>query len=157
MVALAEDEALLSKLFNFRFATGRGLRGHSFGNLFLAALTHVTGDFHQAVQLSSEVLAIHGNIFPSTLKNVQLVAEMTSGLTTVGESRISASSDGIRTVRLKPRRCAPLPDTLQALQDADLITLGPGHSTRASFPTCWSKAFPKRFGDPRRVRSISAT
>ena len=79
MVALAEDEALLSRLFQYRFSNGRGLRGHSFGNLFLAALAHVTGDFHQAIQLSSEVLAIHGHIFPSTLKNVQLVAEMASG------------------------------------------------------------------------------
>ncbi len=143
MVALAEDEALLSKLFQYRFSNGRGLRGHSFGNLFLAALTDVTGDFHQAIQLSSEVLAIHGHIFPSTLKNVQLVAEMAGGRKMVGESRITRSPDGIRTVRLKPRRCPPLPDTLQAIARADLITLGPGSLYTSVIPNLLVEGIPE--------------
>lgn len=126
MVALAEDEALLSRLFQYRFSNGKGLEGHSFGNLFLTALTHVTGDFHQAIQLSSEVLAIRGRIYPSTLENVRLEAHLESGGRRTGETRISQSPARIRTIRLKPRRCAPLPETLRAIAQADLITLGPG-------------------------------
>lgn len=126
MVALAEDETLLKKLFQFRFANGKGLDGHSFGNLFLTALTEVTGDFHQAIQLSSEVLAIRGHIFPSTLENVRLQAELEGGRRVQGETRISRAAGKIRKVHLRPRRCAPVPETLAALADADLITLGPG-------------------------------
>jgi uncharacterized cofD-like protein len=143
MVALAEDEALLSRLFQYRFSTGRGLQGHSFGNLFLAALTHVTGDFHQAIQLSSEVLAIHGHIFPSTLQNVQLVAEMATGRKMVGESRITGSPDAIRAVRLKPRRCPPVPDTLHAIEHADLITLGPGSLYTSVIPNLLVEGIPE--------------
>jgi uncharacterized cofD-like protein len=126
MVALAEDEALLSRLFQYRFQQGKGLEGHSFGNLFLTALTEVTGDFHQAIQLSSEVLAIRGRIFPSTLANVRLEAVMSSGRSMVGETRITGSRDGIRQVRLRPRRCEPVEEALQAISQADLVTLGPG-------------------------------
>jgi len=126
MAALAEDEKLLSHLFQYRFKSGRGLTGHSFGNLFLTALTDVTGDFHQAIKLSSEVLAIRGRIFPSTLVNVKLEATMLSGRSVVGETRISGSEDGIKRVRLRPRRCQPVPEALAAIFEADLITLGPG-------------------------------
>ena len=79
MVALSKDEALLSRLFQYRFHAGRGLRGHNFGNLFLAALTHVTGDFAEAMRVSSKVLAVRGRIFPSTLSNVHLVAKLANG------------------------------------------------------------------------------
>lgn len=126
LVALAEDEALLGKLFQHRFRSGKGLEGHNFGNLFLTALTEVTGDFHQAVKLSSEVLAIRGRIFPSTLVNIKLEAEMRSGRSMLGETRITGSRDGIKHVRLRPRECEPVPEALEAIADADLITLGPG-------------------------------
>ncbi len=126
MVALAEDQALLSRLFQYRFADGKGLEGHSFGNLFLTALTNVTGDFHQAIQLSSEVLAIRGRIFPSTLTNVRLEAQLESGRSRTGETRISGSPERIKSIRLKPRRCPPLPESLEAIRRADAITLGPG-------------------------------
>ena len=126
MVALAEDEALLSRLFQYRFRMGKGLEGHSFGNLFLTALTEVTGDFHQAIQLSSEVLAIRGRIFPSTLENVRLEAQLESGRSVRGESRISSTQARIQRVQLEPRHCPPLPETLTAIAEADLITLGPG-------------------------------
>ena len=86
MVALAEDEKLLTQLFNYRFSAGHGLRGHSFGNLFLAALTHLTRDFAKAVRVSSEVLAIRGEIFPSTLSDVRLKAEQLNGNIIYGES-----------------------------------------------------------------------
>ncbi len=126
MLALAEDQALLTKLFQYRFSSGEGLEGHSFGNLFLAALSEVTGDFHQAIKLSSEVLAIRGAIYPSTLVNVKLEATMASGEERVGESSITSAGGAIQTMRLQPRRCDPVPEALDAIAAADLITLGPG-------------------------------
>jgi uncharacterized cofD-like protein len=126
MVALSQDEALLSRLFQYRFASGNGLKGHSFGNLFLAALSHVTGDFTRAVSVSSEVLAIRGRIFPSTNQLVSLEAVLENGRHVAGESRISRTATPIRRVRLVPRRAKPLPEVLEALVKADLILLGPG-------------------------------
>lgn len=126
MVALSEDGALLSKLFQYRFANGRGLKGHSFGNLFLTALTSVTGDFAQAVKLSSEVLSIAGRIFPSTSADVSLEATLADGRVVVGETLISRSTARIEQVRLKPGRIKPLKETIQAIEEADLISFGPG-------------------------------
>ena len=126
MVALSEDEALLSKLFNYRFPSGRGLKGHSFGNLFLAALSRVTGDFPLAVKVSAEVLAIAGRIYPSTARNVSLEAVLADGSSVVGESRISRSKSRIEKISLNPRRCLPVPETLEAIAAADLISIGPG-------------------------------
>ena len=103
MVALSEDEALLSQLFRYRFSAGRGLRGHSFGNLFLTALTEITGDFADAVRKSAEVLKIAGCIYPSTKANVSLEAVLESGRVVRGESRISRSTERIREIRLRPR------------------------------------------------------
>jgi uncharacterized cofD-like protein len=126
MVALSQDEALLGRLFQYRFSTGRGLRGHSFGNLFLAALSHVTGDFTRAVRVSGEVLAIRGRIFPSTNQLVSLEAILENGKKIAGESRIGRSRSAIRRVYLVPRRVKPVPEVLQAIAKADLILLGPG-------------------------------
>src|ERR1700689_3756004 len=126
MVALSEDEALLSKLFQYRFSEGRGLKGHSFGNLFLTALTNLTGDFAQAVKVSSEVLASLGRIYPATNSNVVLEAELENGAIVKGETKIGKSPSRIRRIHLQPRRCTPLPETLAAIQEADLITFGPG-------------------------------
>jgi uncharacterized cofD-like protein len=126
MVALSQDEALLGRLFQYRFNAGRGLRGHSFGNLFLMALSHVTGDFAEAVRLSGEVLAIRGRIFPATIENVSLEAEMTDGKIVFGETRIAKSGRKIRRLRLQPRHVHPLPEVLEAIAQADLILIGPG-------------------------------
>ena len=126
MVALSKDEALLGRLFQYRFHAGRGLIGHNFGNLFLAALTHVTGDFAEAVRVSSKVLAIRGRIFPSTLSNVHLVGKLISGRTVRGETRITASQTPIDSISLSPRRVAPFPAAIEAIREADLILLGPG-------------------------------
>jgi uncharacterized cofD-like protein len=126
MVALSEDEALLSKLFQYRFSEGRGLKGHSFGNLFLTALTNLTGDFAQAVKVSSEVLASLGRIYPSTNANVVLEAQLEDGSILKGETKIGKSRSRIRRIQLQPRHCKPLAETLAAIEDADLITLGPG-------------------------------
>src|SRR5581483_11156263 len=126
MTALSEDETLLSKLFRYRFAGGRGLKGHSFGNLFLTAMNQITGDFAHAVKLSSEILAIRGRIFPATSSNVSLEAVLSDQTVVRGESKISKSRRTIETIRLYPGNCAPLPETLEAISRADLITLGPG-------------------------------
>ncbi len=126
MVALSEDEHLLSKLFQFRFEHG-DLEGHSFGNLFLAALSHITGDFAQAVQMSSQILAARGKIFPSTNTNVRLAAQMEDGSVVRGETNITASKrSSIVELRLEPAMADPMPETLEAIANADLITLGPG-------------------------------
>ena len=126
MVALSADEHLLGKLFQYRFPLGRGLAGHSFGNLFLTALSNVTGDFAGAVQVSAQVLAIRGRIFPSTAQNVTLEAELENGAVVKGETNISRSRKRIVRVRLVPRRVRPLPEVLQAIREADLILVGPG-------------------------------
>lgn len=126
MAALSEDTDLLSQLFQYRFDTGRGLKGHSFGNLFLTALHQITGDFAQAVKLSSEILAIRGRIFPATSSDVRLEAILEDGSTIQGESNISKSRQPIRMIRVVPHNCHPLPETLHAIEEADLITLGPG-------------------------------
>ncbi|GAB4407469.1 MAG: hypothetical protein OHK0021_18500 [Bryobacter sp.] len=126
MVALSEDESLLSRLFQYRFDAGRGLKGHSFGNLFLTALTHVTGDFANAVQVSSEVLAVYGKIFPSTSANVGLRARLQDGSWVEGETKISRVRQRIASLELVPKRVKPLKATLEAIAEADLITFGPG-------------------------------
>ena len=126
LVALSEDEALLSRLFQHRFQTGLGLKGHSFGNLFLTALTQLMGDFPEAVKASSEVLKIKGRIYPATATDVSLEAILTDGTRVTGETRISKSRRPIRAIRLRPRKVKPMADTLAAIAQADLITLGPG-------------------------------
>lgn len=126
MVALSEDSTLLSRLFRYRFRGSGGLGGHSFGNLFLAALTEVTGDFVEAVRLSSEVLASKGRIFPATINDVRLVAELEDGTEVRGETQITASGKPISRLRLEPEQCLPLPEALAAVRVADAITVGPG-------------------------------
>ena len=126
MIALSEDSSLLSKLFRYRFRGQGELGGHSFGNLFLAALTEVTGDFTEAIRLSSEILASKGHIFPATISDVRLVAELEDGSLVSGETQISKSSQAIRHLRLEPERCLPLPQVLKAIRSADVITVGPG-------------------------------
>jgi uncharacterized cofD-like protein len=126
MIALSEDSNLLSRLFRYRFRGSGDLAGHSFGNLFLAALTEVTGDFVEAVRLSSEVLASKGHIYPATVSDVRLVAELDDGRKVLGETQITASRSRIRQLWLEPEHCLPLPEAIKAIEEADVITLGPG-------------------------------
>ncbi len=126
IVALSEDEALLSRLFQHRFIKGSGLEGHSFGNLFLAALTSITSDFSEAVRLSSEILLTRGHIYPATTSNIELEALMEDGTRVRGETKITASKGRIKELFLDPPDVEPLPQTLEAIARADLITIGPG-------------------------------
>jgi uncharacterized cofD-like protein len=142
MVALSEDSALLSRLFQYRFQAGRGLKGHSFGNLFLMALTQIMGDFPDAVRASAEVLKIAGRIFPATAANVSLEATLANGATVIGETRISRSRQRIQSIRLRPRKVQPLAEALAAIADADVITMGPGSLFTSVIPNLLVEGIP---------------
>jgi len=126
MVALSEDEHLLSRLFQYRFESGEGLEGHSFGNLFLAGLTAVTGDFALAVKTSSQILATRGHLYPATNSNVTLVARMDDGSLVLGETNITASKRRIIRLMLEPEHAPALPEAIDAIMNADMVTIGPG-------------------------------
>ncbi len=126
IVALSGEEDLLSRLFQYRFPPGEGLGGHNFGNLFLSAMTAITGDFSQAVKQSSTILATRGHIYPATTANAQLYAIMDDGTVVRGETNITASDRRIVELRMAPANAKPLPAAMEALDRADLITIGPG-------------------------------
>ncbi len=126
IAALADDEDLVTKLFQYRFKMGEGLEGHSFGNLFLTALCSITGNMVRAVQESSKVLNIRGRVLPSTLDDMKLAAEMDDGTIVEGESNIPETGKKIKRLFTQPANCKPLPDVIKAIKDADLIILGPG-------------------------------
>ncbi len=129
IAALADDEALTTQLFQYRFRSGQGLEGHSFGNLFITAMAEITGSFEQALYESGRVLNIRGAILPSTLENVKLLAEMNEGAQTrkvEGESAIPEARLPIERVYLQPDAPHPFPPALQAILSADLIVAGPG-------------------------------
>jgi uncharacterized cofD-like protein len=147
LVALSEDEFLMSKLFQYRFGSGRELRGHSFGNLFLTALANVTGDFLEAIRLSSEVLAIRGKILPSTMADVHLVGELENGVSLLGESLIGRSPTRIRRISIFPNTCDPLPETLEAIKNADILTLGPGSLYTSLLPNLLVNGIPRAMSE----------
>ncbi len=126
LVALADAEPLIRDLFQYRFEDGEGLKGHSFGNLFITALSKVTGDFEKAVAESSKVLAIRGRVIPSTLEKVTLVGEFMDGTTLEGETTITDAQKPLKNIRLKPEDCKAHPEALDAIANADLVILGPG-------------------------------
>ncbi|HMD03010.1 MAG TPA: YvcK family protein [Candidatus Baltobacteraceae bacterium] len=126
LVALADDEAMVTDLFRYRFSEGEGLSGHSFGNLFLAAMTGITGNFDRAVKESSRVLNIKGRVLPATLDPVRLRATFADGTVVRGETNISRSHGPIAKLELEPSRVAPLEEVLSAIREADAIVLGPG-------------------------------
>ena len=152
MVALSEDETLLSRLFQYRFHSGAGLKGHSFGNLFLAALNQITGDFAHAVRLSSEILAIRGRIFPSTAANVTLEARLADGTLISGESKISKSRQSIDRIFLRPARSRPLKEALDAIGQADVITLGPGSLYTSIVPNLLVSGIPQAIERSRALK-----
>ena len=152
LVALSEDEALLSRIFQYRFETGEGLEGHNFGNLFVTALTAVTGDFAEAVRESSKILATRGTIFPSTVTNVQLEASMNDGSTVFGETNITASHLRIVRLRLVPENVQPLPETLEAISKADIITIGPGSLFTSLVPNLLVHGIPEAIAASRAIK-----
>ena len=152
MIALSEDSTLLARLFRYRFRGDGELGGHSFGNLFLAALTEVTGDFTKAIELSSEVLASKGHIFPATISDVHLAAELEDGTVVRGETQISASKAPIRKLRLEPELCLPLPQALRAIRAADIITVGPGSLYTSILPNLLVAQVARVIGQTRATK-----
>jgi uncharacterized cofD-like protein len=126
LVALAEVEPLMAELFQFRFPGDGGLAGHNFGNLFLAALAHVTGNFLHAIRISGKVLAVRGTILPSTLDAVRLGAELADGRRILGESQIGRQGVPIRRAFLEPAGARALPEVLEAIAHAHVVVLAPG-------------------------------
>lgn len=152
MVALSEDEHLLSRLFRHRFRSGEGLEGHSFGNLFVAALSELTGDFAQAIKLSSQVLATRGRIYPVTNSNVTLAARMVDGSIVRGETNITASHQRIVELMLEPAEAEALPETIEAIERADLITIGPGSLFTSLITNLLVKGVPEAVASSNAVR-----
>lgn len=126
LIAMADLEPLMEQLMQFRFNGGSGLAGHSFGNLFLTAMTGITGDFQKAIEASVKVLAVKGRIFAATLDNVSLRAELQDGMVVCGESTIGQSKAPIKRIYLEPATAKAVPESLQAIAEADLIIIGPG-------------------------------
>lgn len=152
MTALSDDEQLLTELFQFRF-TGGGLDGHSFGNLFLTALAEVCGDFSLAVKLSSAILNTRGEIYPSTTSsNVQLDATMRDGSRVRGETNITASRSGIARIRLAPANVRPLPQALDAIVNADIVSIGPGSLFTSCIPNVLVRGVPEAISSSNAIR-----
>jgi uncharacterized cofD-like protein len=152
MVALSEDEGLLAKLFQYRFPAGNGLGGHNFGNLFLTALSSVVGDFSEAVRESSQILASLGHIYPSTKSNVDLDAWMDNGTRVRGETNITASRNRIKELRLVPANAKPLPQALEAIATADVITIGPGSLFTSLVPNLLVHGIPEAIAASSAVK-----
>jgi len=152
MVALSAEEDLLSKLFAYRFRAGNGLDGHNFGNLFVAALTDITGDFAHAVQLASKILATRGRIYPATTSNATLIARMDDGSEVRGETNITASRHHIEELLIEPPDAAALPETLEAIERADLITVGPGSLYTSLITNLLVQGIPAALAEARGVR-----
>lgn len=152
IVALAEKEALLSRLFQYRFKAGEGLEGHSFGNLFLSAMTDITGDFSEAVRYAASILATRGHIFPATTSDAQIYAIMDDGSVVRGETNITASQRRITELRMAPVNAKPAPAALQAIENADLITIGPGSLFTSLVPNLLVRDLTKAIKNSRAAK-----
>ncbi len=143
LVALADDELKMTELFQYRFDGVNGLSGHSFGNLLIAAMTQITGDFERAVKETSNILAIRGRVLPSTVDNVQLQAEMEDGSFEQGETSIVKNPSPIKHVLLYPSNVKPLDETLDAIEKADCIIMGPGSVYTSVVPNLLVQGIPE--------------
>jgi uncharacterized cofD-like protein len=152
LVALADDEALVTDLFQYRFREGDGLTGHSFGNLFLAAMTGITGNFDRAVKESSRVLNIKGRVLPATLETVRLCATLVDGTVVSGETNISRSHEPIAELTLEPKGARPLPEVLEAIRGADAIVLGPGSLYTSVLPNFLVEGLAEAVADSNAIK-----
>ena len=152
MVALSEEGDLLAKLFAHRFSAGEGLKGHNFGNLFVTALTEITGDFVHAIQLASKILATRGKIYPATTANATLIARMDDGSLVRGETNITASKLRIAELMIDPPDAAALPETLEAIERADVITVGPGSLYTSLITNLLVQGIPEALAHARGLR-----
>ncbi len=126
LVALADSEAVMQELMDYRFSTNGQLDGHSFGNILIAALANIGGDFYKGVEAAGKLLAVRGRVIPSTFTDVTLVGSTVSGRQLIGESNIGKSTERLRSLALTPSDAPGHPDAVKAIEEADLIILGPG-------------------------------
>ncbi|MGA7202383.1 MAG: gluconeogenesis factor YvcK family protein [Candidatus Cybelea sp.] len=152
LVALADDEAMVTDLFRYRFTEGEGLSGHSFGNLFLAAMSGITGNFDRAIKESSRVLNVVGRVLPATLGVVRLCAELDDGTILEGESNISLAKRPIKRVFFDPPAAAPLEEVISAIRDADAIVLGPGSLFTSVVPNFLVSRIAREVADASAVK-----
>jgi uncharacterized cofD-like protein len=160
LVALADAEPLMQELFQYRFQPARsadgngesGLTGHSFGNLLLAAMLHITGDFEEAVRQTSRVLAIRGRVLPSTMRQVQLRAKLEDGTIVEGETNISAAGRRIERMMLSDPNTEPLEETLEAIRTADAIIIGPGSVYTSIVPNFLVKGVAEAVVESRAIK-----
>lgn len=143
LVSLADSAPLMWNLFQYRFGKETGLDGHSFGNIFIAAMSEVTGDFGKAVKESSRVLAIRGSVIPVTLDDVQIGANMKDGREIIGETNISKSKGGISRIFTRPEEVHPTKDVLKAIEEAEAIVFGPGSLYTSIIPNLIVKGIPE--------------
>jgi uncharacterized cofD-like protein len=134
IAALAEAEPLMTRLFQYRFNEGEGLEGHSFGNLFIAAMSGITGNFEEAVRETSRVLAVRGLILPSTLSHVTVHARTEDDLEISGESAITMEGTRIKEIFLEPANVLANPETIRAILEADIVVVGPGSLLTSVLP-----------------------
>ncbi|MFA7677237.1 MAG: YvcK family protein, partial [Candidatus Omnitrophota bacterium] len=158
IVSLADAPSLMGELFQFRFKKDSELKGHNFGNLFITAMTQLTGDFKKAVEESSKVLAIRGKVIPSTLNNVSLVAEYQDGMTVVGEAKIPEKETPIKRVYLKPvhpeaqEKISPTPEAIEAIKEAEIIVIGPGSLYTSILPNLVIKEITKAIVESSAIK-----
>ena len=155
MVALADKEALMEKILNYRFKQGDELAGHNLGNLFLAAMADMYGNFEEAVRQMSRVLAIRGKVIPSTLEHVVLKAELTDGSIIRGESNISKAERAIKEITIEPEKAEPLDEALEAISEADAIILGPGSLYTSVIPNLLVSGIPEAIKKSKAMKIYS--
>jgi uncharacterized cofD-like protein len=152
LVALADTEPLMRNLFQYRFGGKAELNGHSFGNLFITAMTRITGDFEKAVKESSKVLAIRGRVIPSTLEQVGLVAEYDDGSKILGESKISKKNKPIKRIFLNRLGCEPTPEAINAIREADAVIIGPGSLYTSIIPNLLIEGITKAILESKAIK-----
>jgi uncharacterized cofD-like protein len=155
LVALADAEPLMQQLFQYRFdvdGDNSGLKGHSFGNLLIAAMLNITGDFEEAVRQTSRVLAIRGRVLPATLRHVHLMAELDDGTIVEGETTVSKAGKRIKRVMLSDPNAEPLDEALEAIRTADAIVIGPGSVYTSIVPNFLVKGVAEAVGESRAIK-----
>lgn len=152
LVALAESEAIMQQLMDYRFSTNGQLDGHSFGNILIAALASIGGDFYKGVEVAGQLLAIRGKVIPSTFDNVTLVGRTVSGQHLVGESLVGTSTERLRSLVLVPPDPPAHPDAIKAIQEADLIVLGPGSLFTSLVPNLLVREIAEAIGSSKALK-----
>jgi uncharacterized cofD-like protein len=156
LVALAETETLMDQVFQHRFGQGNGLQGHNLGNLLLVAMTEIAGDFVSAIKEVSKVLKVRGKVMPSTLEHVALGAHMSDGTTVYGETSIRSYGQRIEKLFLVPELCLPVPETIDAIMEADAVVIGPGSLYTSIIPNLLVQGVPEAIGQsPARTFYVS--